>query len=184
MKIKGTAVRTLPMFIKERYGELYDQWFEQLPPESKKIFEHGVYPSVWFPVTDGAVVPLQVLARILGAKDEDLAFELGRYSGQYALRGVYKIFVSISSVAFLVKNVPKFVSAYYDVANSSSRRVEDRKVEITIGQLHADELLVLHRTRGWMHELVLYTQKTDPDIRLDFIPEGDDLYTGKFTIIW
>ncbi len=38
MKIKGTAVKTIPEYVKMRFPDQYDEWIDSLPTNSKQIF--------------------------------------------------------------------------------------------------------------------------------------------------
>ncbi len=183
MKIKGTAVRVVPKYIKEKYPELYDKWLESLPPESKEIFASKIYPSHWFPVSSAAAAPIATLAGLLKRNAEDLAFEIGRFSADDALKGVYRIFVTITSPKFLIKRASSIVSTYYDPADMQVLDVKDREVVLKFGKLEADSLLVFHRVQGWVYQLVLITQKSEPQIMMDLINQ-DQAFYAKFTVKW
>ena len=53
MEIKGTAVISLPKFIREKFGdESYGQWLDSLSPEARDIYTGNLYPSFWYPLRE------------------------------------------------------------------------------------------------------------------------------------
>jgi hypothetical protein len=182
--IKGTAVRTLPMFIQYKYPTFYAEWLKRLPEESHKIFVSQIYPTDWLDLGYAAVVPTRVLADVLGMEPEQVAYDVGKYSGEYALKGVYKVFVSISSVSFLIKRANNIVSTYYKPVETKVERPADRQVNFYFGKLLPENQLIVHRIRGWIYQLVFFTQKTEPIVDLELITDSDNFITGKFIIKW
>jgi hypothetical protein len=57
MEIKGTAVKSIPDFIRKTHPEKYQAWLEALPESSQKLFKEGILPSNWYPLQEAAVVP-------------------------------------------------------------------------------------------------------------------------------
>ncbi len=64
MEIKGTAVKSIPDFIRKTHPEKY-QALEALPESSQKLFKDGILPSNWYPMHDAAEVPTEVLGKLL-----------------------------------------------------------------------------------------------------------------------
>ena len=56
MNVKGTAVTTIPLFIKSKFGEVaYNKWLNALAPASQKIFTTGVLVSSWYSLDDALI---------------------------------------------------------------------------------------------------------------------------------
>ncbi len=184
MNIKGTAVKILPQFVRERYQEYYSVWLSNLPPESRQIFENEIYASHWYPMYEAAVLPTQVLGKLFFDSAEECAFRVGYYSGDQALKGVYKIFATITSVNFYIRKAPSVFGTYYDAAYIQAQLIENRKVVLEIGYTDEKENLIYHRIKGWLTALIEITQKGAPVIELQTVKQPDGKFLGKFLIQW
>ena len=184
MNIKGTAVRALTNYINRYYPQHYERWLSSLPAESKRLFYQTILPSEWYPLYEAAVQPIITLAQILNKKEEDVAFEVGRFSAQEALTGVYKFFASLAKPVYIIKRASIMFSTYYDPVESDYESLGPRKVMVAFGKHTHNEVLIYHRVRGWIHELVIMTQKTEPRVEFSTIDHMNGLYSGKFIIEW
>ena len=94
MKIKGTAVKTTPEYIKKFHPDKYNDWLSKLPPDSRQIMSQPIIATDWYPLTESVTIPTQVIAEMFFNHDEEKAARtLGGYSAETALKGVYKIFI-------------------------------------------------------------------------------------------
>ncbi len=184
MNIKGTAVRALTNYINTNYPELYEEWLTKLPADSKRLFYQTILPSEWYPLYEAAVQPITVLAGLLDKREEDVAFEVGQFSAREALTGVYKFFASLAKPAYIVKRASIMFSTYYNPVDADYESLESRKVMVVFGKHTHNEVLIYHRVRGWIHELVVITQKTQPKVELSVVDHMNGLYSGKFIIEW
>ncbi|MBP1669883.1 MAG: hypothetical protein H6Q21_2249, partial [Bacteroidetes bacterium] len=57
MEIKGSAVKSIPDFIKKEHQEKYNEWLDALPEESRIIFQDAVLPSNWYSLREAGIVP-------------------------------------------------------------------------------------------------------------------------------
>ncbi len=183
MKIKGTAVRTLPKYIKKYFPDKYGQWLGRLPAESQKYFKQ-LYPSHWYDLHLGAVLPTRVFADLIGQDKEKVAFDVGKFSADDAFRGVYKVFSSITSASFYIRKAETIVGTYYNPVEVKVNEFAKRNVELYIGRVEPRDVLIFYRIEGWVAELVQLTQKTDADIDLELIRDSEGLVTVKYSIKW
>ncbi len=183
MKIKGTAVRTLPKYIKTYFPDKYDLWFDKLPEQSQKYFEQ-IYPSHWYDLHLAAVLPTRMLADILKEAPEKVAFEVGKFSADDAFRGVYKVFSSITTASFYIRKAETIVGTYYNPVDVKANLFAKRDVELYIGRVEPRDVLIFYRIEGWVAELVKLTQKKDASIDLELIKDSDGLVTVKYSVKW
>ena len=59
MEIKGTAVKTTPEFVRERFGDRFQEWVELLPDRSRMIIEQPIYATSWYSLMDSVIFPTQ-----------------------------------------------------------------------------------------------------------------------------
>jgi hypothetical protein len=151
MEVKGTAVETTYLFVEDRYGKPgLERWLAALPPASQEICRAKILPSGWYPLEDAFVRPTRVLCELFFAGSKRGAFEVGRYSAQRALTGIYKMFVKISTPGWLMERGSKVFETYY---RPSSCKVVDRTdsgARMVITDPKDTSGLVEMRIAGWV----------------------------------
>ena len=183
MKIKGTAVRTLPKYIMKYFPDKYDLWYSKLPEESQKYFKR-IFPSHWYDLHLGAVLPTRLFAEIIEQPAEKFAFELGEFSANDAFRGVYKVFSNITTASFYIRKAETIVGTYYNPVTVRVEEFDKRDVALYIGKIEARNVLIFYRIEGWVAQLVKLTQRTDADIDLELIKDDDGLITVQYRVRW
>jgi hypothetical protein len=151
MDVKGTALVVLPAFIRQRFGEQgYRQWLAALTPGTRRDFEAGIGINEWFPIKEYYTGPTQELCRLFYGGSLDGAWQVGRFSADYALRGVYRAFVKLSSVKFFVRRAGVMLPTYYRPCAIEVLANEDLKTVVRITQFPDPSPAAEHRIGGWM----------------------------------
>ena len=184
MNIKGTAVKVLPEFIKKYHPDLYEVWFENLSAKSRQILQEIFLLSDWYPLYESAVEPVEVLAKLIEKDEKELAFEIGKFSAQIALKGVYKFFTLLLSASSIIRKATVMFEAYYKPVEVIAKSLDKRKIKVVFGKNNHKEILIYYRIKGWISEFILVTQKSDPKIELSVIDHMDDFYSAEFIIEW
>ena len=53
VEVKGTAIITIPLFVKERFGEGgLNRWIDVLTPEVRDVYPVSVLVSPWYPLKE------------------------------------------------------------------------------------------------------------------------------------
>ena len=100
--------------------------------------------------------------------------EMGRFSADIALKGVYKVFLLIASPGFLMKRASKIISTFYipsevNIAESSAKSV-------TLEVLRFDEidLALEYRIAGWCQRALELANCNNVKYKiLQFLSKGD-----------
>ncbi len=126
MIVKGTGPLALDSFVKTRFPNRYAEWKAALPPESAKYYK-VVLAFQEFPLYDGLIRPTEVLCDLFFGGNERGAFESGKFSASFALKGFYKILFKFGSPQFIIDRAARVFSSYYPegelrVAESSPGR--------------------------------------------------------------
>ncbi len=184
MQIKGTAVRVTPEYIKNHHADKYDEWMNSLPSECQVIMNNPIIATEWYDVNNAVLIPTKIIADMFfNGKEVEAALELGKYSAEVALKGVYKIFVMISTPAFLISRATSIFSTYYRPADI--KIVESTKDSAVFEFKHITEAesLIAWRIAGWMVHALDIVKKKDMqmDIKSDFTP-GNEIVT--ITMTW
>jgi len=167
MEVKGTAIVTLPLFIKERFGERgFNQWINALTPEARKVYQGPVLTSVWYPLKEVLIEPLRKMCDLFFAGDLKGAREAGRFSADYSLKGIYKIFVKLGSPEFMVRRASNILPMYY--TPSEMKVVESRKGQGILQITHFPEMdqALEIRILGWMERAIEISRGKQPHIKI------------------
>lgn len=150
MEIKGSAVRSIPDYMKKYHPEKYSMWLDSLPEKSKSIFSEPVMTSNWYSLQDAAIVPTEVLGQLLFGDAVKGAWQCGRYSAETALTGIYKFFVKTASPAFIIERAGRILSTYYQPCKMAATSKGDDWVVLQITQFDEPSKLVEGRICGWI----------------------------------
>jgi len=184
MEIKGTAVKATPDFVKEKFGARYNEWIKALPEVSRKITEQPIYATTWYSLMDSVIIPTQKAGDLFFNGDyTKAAHEIGRYSADVALKGIYKIFVRVSSPHFVLSRASSIFSAYYQPADIRVIESAEKKAVLQLSKFHPNEKLIMNRIAGWIEKTLEITLKSALKVDVENQMDISNL-TTKITIIW
>ena len=184
VEVKGTAIITIPPFIKERFGEAgLKQWTDALTPEAREVYPASVLASSWYPLKEFLIQPLRRMCDLFYAGDLKGARESGRFSADYSLKGIYKIFVKLGSPEFMLRRAGTILPIYY---NPSEMKVVECRKGHGIMQItrfpDMDHVLEI-RIAGWMERAIEISGGKQPDIKITrSLTTGDSL--SEFLATW
>ena len=114
MRMKGIAVKAVKEFIKKQFSDEYDEWLKNLSEESKDIVMNAATGEL-YDIEDAIVKPTRIACRLFYSGDvRRCAWELGKFSAEYAAKGIYKILIRMKSPEYIVKKTTFMFSSYYD----------------------------------------------------------------------
>jgi hypothetical protein len=151
MKVKGTSLIATKKFVYQKFGqEGVDRFIAALPPESKVLLTGGLLANNWYPAADALIEPSRQLCRLFYDGDERGAWEVGAFSADDGLRGIYRFFARIATVEKLLSKTADIFHTYYqpgrmEVAESGAHRIVLRMLDTD----ERDRLLEV-RICGWL----------------------------------
>jgi hypothetical protein len=149
--VKGTAIAVIPEYVKRTYGQAaYCKWLGSLTEDSRKIFETTIKLSDWYPIKEAYLEPTAAVCQLFFESDLRGAWELGRFSADYALGGVYRMFVWLPSVKFFIGRASTLLSTYLKPCTSQVVSVEDGRAVVRITELPESHPLIEQRIAGWV----------------------------------
>jgi hypothetical protein len=155
MQVKGTAISFIPNFLQEKFGkDRYASWVASLPDKSKAIFGGSVLASQWYPFQDGFIVPMRKICDTFYAGNPKGAYEMGRYSADYGLRGVYKILVRFGSPESLAKKAGTIMPTYYQPSSIEVVEAIPRKAILRVTQFSEYDIMVENRLCGYFERAI------------------------------
>jgi hypothetical protein len=150
MSVKGPAIAVLPLFIKERFGKNgLDEWLGAISPQAKKVYTAQILPSEWYPIEETYLEPTKVLCDLFYGGDPAGAREIGAYSADYALKGVYKAFVKMTSVKFFVSRTASILQTYYKPCTAQVVLSEPKRAALQMHVFPKPSLYAEMRIAGW-----------------------------------
>jgi hypothetical protein len=150
MEIKGSAVKSIPDYLKKNHSEKYKIWLESLPEESKKIFMEAVLPSNWYPLNEAAIIPTMKLGEVIFGDPLQGGWQCGRYSAEVALTGIYKFFIKAASPFFIINRAGKVFTTYYQPSDMEVVDKGDTWVVLQISRFEEPHPVIESRISGWI----------------------------------
>ncbi|OFY48743.1 MAG: hypothetical protein A2Y87_07425 [Bacteroidetes bacterium RBG_13_46_8] len=152
MEIKGSAVKSIPDFIKKNHQEKYNEWLSSLPEESRIIFQDAVLPSNWYSLKNAGIIPTEKLGELLFNDALKGAWNCGRYSAEVALTGVYKFFIKAASPFFIISKASKIFSTFYQPSRMEVTDKGDDWVVLQISEFEEPHPVIESRIAGWIEK--------------------------------
>lgn len=151
MQIKGTAVKGTQLFVMEVFPDRYQEWLNALSSEMQEAIKIGILAGTWYDLHTYVLEPTKIIGDLFyNGEHKKAGFEIGNFSAKYALKGVYKIFVKIASVDFVLKRTTAIFSTYYSKGKFLITYQDKSRVEfLSIGFKNGDEL-IFERITGWV----------------------------------
>jgi hypothetical protein len=153
MLVKGAVMKPTLEFVRKNHPATYPTWYGMLSEECREILETGSVTS-WYPLRLAMVEPTEVLCQLLPDRGDEVAWDLGRFSADFALSGIFRIFVRLGSPGFIVKRASRVFSTYY---SSAVLRIPDSGPNHAVAQIlefPEPHRLVERRIAGWMERAV------------------------------
>ena len=183
MRVKGTAVKSIPEFIKAEHGSKYTEWLDSLPMESKKLFINGIKTSDWYSVEHAIIIPTVTMSELLYQSETKGAWECGRYSAKAALTGIYSLYVKMSSPGHIIDRAGRVLQAYYEPSELNIVSKGKNNVTLHITKFPKPHKVIDARLAGWMERALELSGCKNIKINITKSLLKGDAYT-EFAINW
>jgi hypothetical protein len=153
MEVKGSAVVVLPMFIKNNFGtKNLNLWFESLSEEARKVYKSKILITSWFPLKTVFTEPTRKMCDLFFKKSPRGAWEVGRFSAEYALKEFYKVFIRVATPRALTKRASQIFATYYRPSSMKTEDVSNNKTILKITKFSEMDIIVENRILGWIEK--------------------------------
>jgi len=184
MEVKGSAVSSVPEFVRTKFESRYDEWLDSLSEDSQKIMKEPIISAIsWYQINPGLIEPTQKICEFFYENDEKGAWEAGRFSADKGLVGVYKLFVKLGSPKFLVRRAATIFSSYYKPSKIEVADEEEKKVVLHITEFLELERLVELRICGWIERALEISGSTAVNVELEKSLTNQDQVT-EIVVEW
>lgn len=127
--VKGTDLVVIKTMLKEKNSGNLENFLRELTPETRDLFQ-TVMPTTWVPSKAASEIMEKAARFFYPGRPDDLE-QLGRDCARQAFNGIYKTFLRISSLSFLLNRVPLVWNMYHS-AGKASITVADEKNGATL----------------------------------------------------
>jgi hypothetical protein len=183
MEIKGSAVKTIPDYLKKTYPDKLSIWLEALPETSRKYFSEPVLPSNWYPLRDAAIIPTEILGMILFQDPIKGAWQCGRFSADIALTRTYRFFIKSARPRFIIDRASRILATYYQPCNMLVNGHGENFVILRIDQFEEASKLIEARIGGWIERAMEIHGVKCVTVTISKSMANGDAYT-EFLVKW
>ena len=149
MEVKGIAIAPMREYVQSKFGSRYEEWIKSLSEESRKIVANPL-ASKWYPLQPALIEPTKKICALFHANDEEGAWQVGRFSADHALKGIYSIFVKLGSPGFIISRGSRIIAQYYNPSEIKIAENQAKRVVMQITQFGEPNSLIEKRIGGWM----------------------------------
>ncbi|MFC2136646.1 hypothetical protein ACFLTE_00580 [Bacteroidota bacterium] len=183
MNIKGSAVKSIKDYVETNHPEKLDEWLNSLPEDSKKLFSFPIYATNWYPIDVAAIIPTEKIGEIIFNSADKGAWELGRYSADIALNGIYKVFIRVLNPAYLIQRASKILPTYYSPSKMEAISQGKKSVTLHVTEFENPHSIIDQRIAGWIERALEITKCKDISINISkSMAKGDDI--TEFQVSW
>ena len=184
MKVKGTSLKTTRDFVRAKFPNDYKNWLNSLSPNSKKYYDSIVDVATWYPIKEAYLDPIDKIAELFYNKNYAKCGEdMGEYSADIALKGIYKVFVMVAKPNFLVKRASKIIETYYRPSEVNVVELDSKSAFIDIIVFSEMTLALEYRFAGWCKKALEFTNCKNIRYSIkSFLSKGDK--STKITFMW
>jgi len=150
MQVKGTGIKTTKEFIKTNFPNEYIKWLNSLSEKSYKLYSVNIQFASWFPIQEAYLDPVdKIIELFYNGNQKEGAEAIGRFSADYALKGIYKVFLLIASPQFLMKRATKIITTFYEPCEISIAENESKSVILLISKFDKINEVLEYRIGSW-----------------------------------
>lgn len=148
-QVKGSAITSRIRYIREHADEdVYQEIKAELSRANRAALDEGVLPHAWVPYS--LFIEMNIAAdHVLGAGDLALCREMGRYGAKINLPTLYRIFMRLGSVGFILKKASKLWSVHYDSGALDVEAIGRNAARLAIRDFDAPHKAHCLSVHGW-----------------------------------
>ena len=176
---KAIGIHWLRGLIDERGAAADQQLSHALVPADLQVFRHALAVS-WLPV-ETTVRIYEACGRTLFPQEKDVLFEVGRQMAKANMSTIYRAFIRITTVPYVLSQAARLWRTYHDTGTASASQVEGANEVVFVVRDYPACAAAMRKTlRGFVAGLAEMVGIRSPRVVLDEShPEA-----WKWTITW
>jgi len=150
---KGTTLKAALAFIDSRWGQSgIDRVLAELDKETKELLTGLFLPSTRYPVQH-LVNLCETIDRVHGRGDLNLCWDIGKYSGEFEIKLLHRVFLKMLSLQYWMKMAGATWRMYYSAGNLVPR-MSELEGDITLSNFNPISKAFCYRFGGWVWRVV------------------------------
>ena len=139
------------MYVRKQGEEAFARVLAELQPESREVMEDGPLETVWYSY-DVYLDISTTIDRVLGEGDLQLVYEMGSFSCEHNLTGIYRVFFRFGNINFLINQAAKAWHSQYDFGVMKVHRDPDNKnlVTLELSEVPRPSKVLFLAVKGWV----------------------------------
>jgi len=129
-EIKGTDIVLLRKLNKEKDDQLEQTLFAKLSEQARDVYLHAM-PISWTPIDIQAQI-YEAVAEVMYPGDKNRIFKLHLDLAKRTYTGLYKVFLAIPSVQFVIKRAASIWRTYYNAGETSVENISDKALDFIV----------------------------------------------------
>ncbi len=113
MHVMGNSILAVPAFVRAHYPDQYEDWVDSLSPAAREIQKGIILANKLYPLYEAMVEPTSKVCEMFFNGDERGAWQSGKFSADFALKGIYRLFYKIGKPQFIIERASRVFSDYY-----------------------------------------------------------------------
>jgi len=151
MQVKGTAVVSIPQFVEQKFGkEGLARFNESMPTETRNIFENKILVGNWYDVHSVLITATRAVCNLFYNGDTKGAWELGRSSADYGLKGPYKLLLKLITADSLIERSLTLITNYYQPINAKIIERSKTATKVQFSDMDDWDEVLSMRIGGWI----------------------------------
>jgi len=184
MKVKGEVLQSLPIFLLKRLGsQKYNNWRNNLTGLAHSVYNGKIDDKEWYPMDLLLTQPTILLCDMFYSGSMRGAWDCGRYSAEYGLKGIYKVLVKLRSPSILVQKAGSILQSLYEPASLRIENVDKTHITVYITEFPDMHEALEYRIGGWMEKALEISGCKHVNITMPKSLAKNDKYT-EFRIKW
>lgn len=152
-KVKGTALKASLAFLEAKLGrEKARSVVRKLPDLDRQILESAILQSNWYEFSLLTKLMDAAAPEMILDTPRSLAWEMGRFSADQGLRGLYRIFLHVADPHFVIRKSSQLFATYYDSGEMTAERVENREAVLCLRKFNEPSKAFCDRLCGFMEK--------------------------------
>lgn len=167
MEVKGTSVAATKNFVVNKFGQSGLKMFmDSLPKESYVIFDQSILANNWYPFNDAFVKPTKVICDLFFGGSDLGAREIGKFSAEQSLKGIYRTFARVASVGFIMERTASIFKTYYSPGRMEVISRDEHRLVFHILDTDESHPLFEQRICGWIKGALLICNNRDHKVEI------------------
>ncbi len=150
-KVKGSAIKASLVYLHDHLDETgFSRVMDELEPGLKELFEGPILLSNWYEFNALTELMKHAASYPTGFTDRSIAWEMGRFSAEYGLKSIYRIFFRVADPGYIIRKASQVFAGYYSSGAMEVEKSQKGLAVLRLSDFDEPNELFCDRVRGWM----------------------------------